>query len=236
MLSKEEKSRYHRHLILPDFGEEAQLRLKESKIIVIGAGGLGSPVLLYLAASGVGKICIVDDDVVDISNLQRQVLYSTNELDMKKAEVAKSKLSEINPEIEILAVSERLSAKNAEKLISGYDLVLDCPDNLGTRFLVSDVTSKLGIPHIYGAIHHFEGHVSVFNTPGAKSYRDVFQEEPKERNEKESDKGVLGVLPGITGTIMANEAIKVLTGIGATLSGRLLIINTFDMSFQELEI
>ncbi|MBN2682499.1 MAG: HesA/MoeB/ThiF family protein [Bacteroidales bacterium] len=236
MLSKNEKIRYHRQLILPGFGTEAQIKLRDSKVLVVGAGGLGSPVLLYLAAAGVGKIGIVDDDFVDVTNLQRQVLYFTKEIGQIKTLVAQQKLQNLNPDVAIECFVERLNEGNAEKIIKDFDLVVDCPDNLGTRFLVSDVTAKFKIPHIYGAIHQFEGHVSVFNYKNAKSYRNIFHEEPKERQENESDKGVLGVLPGIIGTIMANETIKVITGIGQTLSGRLLIVNTLDMSFQEIDL
>lgn len=236
MLSKDEKMRYNSHLILPGFGEESQLKLKKSKILVVGAGGLGSPVLLYLAASGVGNIAIIDDDLVHLSNLQRQVLYSTSEIGESKANNAARRLLELNPEINIIPITERLNSENAERIISEYDVVVDCPDNLSTRFLVSDITARLKIPHIYGAIHQFQGQVSVFNYLNAKSYREIFVEEPKEEPNSESDKGVLGVLPGIVGLIMANETIKVITGIGAVLSGRLLIINTLEMSFLEVEI
>ncbi|HBS85841.1 MAG: molybdopterin biosynthesis protein [Bacteroidetes bacterium GWF2_38_335] len=236
MLTEKEKNRYHRHLILPEFGEKAQLKLKAAKVLVVGAGGLGSPVLTYLAAAGVGQIGIIEKDVVDETNLQRQILYSTSDIGKPKSLMAKERLSSLNPNVQISLYNDWLTEENAEKIISDYDLVVDCPDNLQTRFLVSDATSKLGKPHIFGAIRQYDGQVAVFNMKPGNTYRKLFVDIPEDFSTEESEKGVLGVLPGIIGCIMANETIKVITGTGITLSGKLLMIDIKNNHFQEITI
>jgi len=236
MLTEKEKNRYHRHLILPEFGEKAQLKLKAAKVLVVGAGGLGSPVLTYLAAAGVGQIGIIEKDVVDETNLQRQILYSTSDIGKPKSLMAKERLSSLNPNVQISLYNDWLTEENAEKIISDYDLVVDCPDNLQTRFLVSDATSKLGKPHIFGAIRQYDGQVAVFNMKPGNTYRKLFVDIPEDFSTEESEKGVLGVLPGTIGCIMANETIKVITGTGITLSGKLLMIDIKNNHFQEITI
>jgi sulfur-carrier protein adenylyltransferase/sulfurtransferase len=240
MLSKEEKERYGRHLILENFGEEAQLKLKAAKILVVGAGGLGCPALLYLSAAGVGTIGIADDDVVSISNLQRQVLFSESDLDTNKAKAAKNKLQEQNPHI-TLNTHSRITKENALEIIAQYDLVLDGSDNFSTRYLLNDACVILKKPLVYGAIYKFEGQVSVFNYKGGPTYRCLFPEPPAEGEMPACGEiGVLGVLPGLAGTWQAAEAIKIITDIGEPLSGRLLSfdllsnsISIFEFSVQE---
>ncbi len=227
MLSKEEKERYSRHLILEGFGEEAQLKLKAAKVLVVGAGGLGCPALLYLTAAGVGSIGLIDDDLVSESNLQRQILYSTEDIGESKALVAEQKLKAINPLIDIGAYYGRLTKDGALNIIESYDLVIDASDNFATRYLVNDACVILNKPFVYGAIHKFEGQISVFNYKVGPTYRCLFPEQP-EAGEAPAcgEVGVLGVLPGIIGTWQATEAIKIITGIGEPLRGKLL---TFDV-------
>jgi adenylyltransferase/sulfurtransferase len=227
MLSKHEKERYSRHLILQGFGEEAQKKLKNSKVLVVGAGGLGCPALLYLTAAGVGTIGIADSDTVSISNLQRQVLFSPEDLDKNKALVAKEKLETQNPNIRIKALPYKINSGNALDIIFEYDLVIDGSDNFSTRYLLNDACVILKKPLVYGAIHRFEGQVSVFNYKSGPTYRCLFQEPPSQ-NEMPAcnEAGVIGVLPGIIGTWQANEAIKIIAEVGEVLSGKLL---TFDL-------
>lgn len=229
-LSKAEQGRYQKHILLPEIGIEGQLKLKNAKVLVIGAGGLGCPVLLYLMSAGVGNIGIVDDDVVSLSNLQRQVLYTTDTVGKPKAEVAREKLLAVNPEVQITTYPLRFSLKNAPDLLKGYDLVMDCTDNLYTRYAINDTCIRADKPFIYGSIHRFEGQVALFNwtdKSGNKgpSYRCLFPE-PATEAPNCSEVGVIGVLPGIIGTYQAMEAIKVITGIGQPLSGKLLLIDT----------
>ena len=242
MLSKQELLRYSRQIILPELGLGGQQRLKEGSVLVIGAGGLGSPVLLYLTAAGIGRIGIVDFDVVDESNLQRQILYGQNDVGAAKAGKAKERLQEQNPGIIIETHDCMLTSANAMEIISRYALVIDGSDNLPTRYLVNDACVLTGKPLVYGAIFQFEGQVSVFNLPGEKgnrgpNYRDLFPEPPPpEMVPSCAEGGVLGVLPGIIGSMQANEAIKILAGIGTTLSGRLLIFDSLDFSTRFLHI
>lgn len=242
MLTKEEIARYDRHLLLPEFGIQAQERLKRSKILVIGAGGLGCPALLYLTAAGVGELGIIDFDKVEESNLQRQVLFTTEDIGRSKAETAAKKLSKHNPFVRINFYDQRLTNENAIELFSNYDLIIDGTDNFATRYLVNDVCIITDRPFVYGSIHKFEGQVSVFNLTDERgnkgpTYRCLFPTPPsKDSAPNCSEIGVLGVLPGIIGTLQATEAIKVITGIGETLSGRLLLFNTLNMSFMTLEI
>ncbi|MFH2094070.1 MAG: HesA/MoeB/ThiF family protein, partial [Bacteroidota bacterium] len=174
MLTESEKQRYSRHIVLPEIGIKGQEKLKKAKVLVVGAGGLGSPALFYLAAAGVGTIGIVEYDSVEISNLQRQILYRTADIGKNKADIAADRLRELNPHITIEVYDKKLNSNNAETIISNYDLVVDCPDNYGTRLLVSDVTKVTGIPHIYGSVSRFEGQLSVFNFKGGSTYRDLF--------------------------------------------------------------
>jgi adenylyltransferase/sulfurtransferase len=227
MLSKGEKERYSRHIILDGFGEEAQLKLKHAKVLVVGAGGLGCPALLYLCAAGVGTIGIIDDDVVNESNLQRQVLFNTEDVGKQKVLAAKTKLNSQNPFTKIETYYSRIIKENALDILKNYDLVLDGSDNFATRYLLNDACVILNKPLVYGAIHKFEGQVSVFNYENGPTYRCLFSEPPNEGEMPAcGEVGVLGVLPGIIGTWQATEAIKIITGIGEPLSGKLL---SFDL-------
>ncbi len=227
MLSEKEKIRYNRHIILPQIGIDGQIKLKNAKVVVIGAGGLGSPVLQYLAAAGVGVIGIVDNDIVDESNLQRQILYTTNDIGKPKVEVAKRNLTALNPNVEIKIYKTFLTSENAEDIISKYDIVVDCPDNYETRYITSKACVKLGKPHVFGAISEFEGQLSVFNYNKGPTYQELFPDvlEQSQIDNNASAKGVIGVLPGVIGSLQANETIKIITGAGEILSGKLFIIN-----------
>jgi molybdopterin/thiamine biosynthesis adenylyltransferase/rhodanese-related sulfurtransferase len=229
MFTGEELKQYSRQIRLPEIGLSGQEKLKQAKVLMIGAGGLGCPVLQYLVAAGVGHIGIVDDDVVDISNLHRQILYSVSDIGSLKAVVAKRKLELLNPHVELNAYPERLSAENAERICEGYDLLIDGSDNFETRYLVNDTSIRLNKVLVFGSIFKFEGHVSVFNYQHGPNYRDVFPEPPASSEVPNcAEIGVLGVLPGIIGTYMANEAIKIVCNIGEVLSGRLMVINALD--------
>lgn len=235
MLSETERKRYHRHLILPEFGAAAQNKLKNAKILVVGAGGLGCPALLYLTAAGVGTIGIIDSDQVTLSNLQRQVLYSPNDIGKKKVDAAKARLNNLNEHIVIHTYPEPLQQENALKLISDYDLVIDGTDNFATRYLINDACVITGKPFIYGSIFKFEGQVSVFNYADGPTYRCLFPTPPDPGSVPAcGDIGVLGVLPGLIGTYQATEAIKVITDIGTPLSGQLLLINTLNNQQQSI--
>ena len=232
-LSTAEQARYARHLSLAGFGPEAQARLKAARVLVVGAGGLGCPALLYLAAAGVGRITIVDPDRVDVSNLQRQVLYTAGDAGRPKAEAAAQRLRALNNLIEIVPRVERLDRRNALALVGDCDVVVDGSDNFATRYLVNDVCVLAGKPLVYGAIQGFSGQLSVFNWRGGPTYRCLFPE-PPEAGEAPAcgEAGVLGVLPGLIGTAQAAEAVKVLTGIGEPLSGRLLLWDVLTMGMQ----
>ncbi|MEB0261976.1 MULTISPECIES: HesA/MoeB/ThiF family protein [unclassified Mucilaginibacter] len=229
MLKGEELKRYSRQVILPEIGITGQEKLKNAKVLMIGAGGLGCPVLQYLTAAGVGEIGIVDDDVVDISNLHRQILYGVNDVGGLKAALAKEKLEKLNPHVFITAYPVRFTSANAEDICAPYDLVIDGSDNFGTRYLVNDTCVALKKPLVFGSIFKFEGHVSVFNYQDGPDYRDVFPEAPPADEVPNcAEIGVMGILPGIIGTYMANEAIKIICGIGETLSGKLMTMNALD--------
>jgi molybdopterin/thiamine biosynthesis adenylyltransferase/rhodanese-related sulfurtransferase len=229
MLKGEEFNRYSRQIILPEIGITGQEKLKKAKVLMIGAGGLGCPVLQYLAVAGVGEIGIIDDDVVDVSNLHRQILYLIADIGKPKAHIAKEKLGMLNPHTTVTAYVKRFTAGNAEILCKGYDLVIDGSDNFETRYLVNDTCVATGKVFVFGSIFKFEGHVSVFNYQNGPDYRDVFPEPPPADEVPNcAETGVLGVLPGIIGAYMANEAIKIICGIGETLSGKLLTINALD--------
>jgi adenylyltransferase/sulfurtransferase len=229
-LSPEEIARYQRHLSLPGFGPAAQERLKAASVLVVGAGGLGCPALLYLAAAGVGRICVVDPDRVDTSNLQRQVLYGSGDVGTNKAESAAHKLRSLNPLVRVDPRPVRLDRSNALALVESCDLVLDASDNFPTRYLVNDACAIAGRPFVYGAIQGFEGHVSVFNWRGGPTYRCLFPEPPPPGSVPScAEAGVLGAVTGLIGCAQACEAIKVLGGVGEPLSGRLLIWDALTM-------
>ncbi len=236
-LSKEELARYSRHIIIPEFNIEGQKKLKAAKVLVIGTGGLGSPMLLYLAAAGVGTIGIVDFDVVDDSNLQRQVLYSVKDVGRPKVEAAKERILGLNPHINVIAYNEHLSSKNALEIFKDYDVVADGTDNFPTRYLVNDACVLTGIPNVYASIFRFDGQVSVFNYNNGPNYRDLYPEPPPPGLVPScAEGGVLGVLPGIIGSLQANEVIKVITGIGETLSGRLFAFDALNFSTKIFKI
>jgi adenylyltransferase/sulfurtransferase len=236
-LSHAEVTRYSRHLIMPEVGMNGQRRLKASSVLCIGAGGLGSPAALYLAAAGIGRLGIVDFDVVDYSNLQRQVLHGTPDVGRPKLESAKARLNALNPEIEVVTYETALSSKNALDLFAGYDVILDGTDNFPTRYLVNDACVLLGKPNAYGSIFRFEGQASVFATKDGPCYRCLYPEPPPPGLVPScAEGGVLGVLPGVIGTIQATEAIKVLLGIGEPLVGRLLVYDALSMRFRELKL
>lgn len=230
-------NRYNRHIILSEVGQQGQDKLSNAKVLVIGAGGLGSPVLQYLAAVGIGKLGIIDFDIVEESNLQRQVLFGTSSLGMNKAIAAKKRLEDLNPTISIDAISEKLTKENALELFKQYDIVVDGSDNFATRYLVNDVAMLCNKPFVYGAIYKFEGQVSVFNFNKGPSYRCLFPNPPKEGSVANcSEVGVLGVLPGIIGTMMANEVIKIILGFDQVLSGKLLCYNSKTADISTLKV
>lgn len=237
MLEREELKLYNRQIIMPELGLAGQEKLKTARVLMIGAGGLGCPVLQYLVAAGVGYVGIVDDDVVDISNLHRQILYSIADVGKPKAETAKQKLEWLNPFVELTAYKERLTADNAVALIGGYNIIVDGSDNFATRYLINDTCVALNKPLVFGSIFKFEGQISVFNYQNGPNYRDLFPEPPPENEVPNCDEaGVIGVLPGIIGTYMANEAIKIICGIGETLSGKLFSMNALDNSMSIYKI
>lgn len=218
--------RYDRQIIMPEIGEKGQQKLKAASVLIVGVGGLGSPISLYLAGAGVGTIGLVDDDRVSITNLQRQILYSENQVGQSKAIRAKQRLEELNSEIKIDAYPVRLTQENAEKLIAPYDIIVDGCDNFTTRYLINDTCVTLGKPYVYGAICELEGQVSIFNYPaGNKNYRDLYPFEEEMRKLPSPSKGVLGVTPGIIGCIEANEVLKLICGYGELLTGKLWTIN-----------
>ena len=234
-LSNDEKARYARHLILPQVGDLGQKKIKSSSVLVVGAGGLGSPVLMYLAAAGIGRIGIIDDDKVDLTNLQRQIIHSTSSIGELKIESAKRRINQINPEIRIEIFDERLNIENAEKIINKFDIVVDGTDNFATRYTISDCCEILDKPWVFGSIHRFEGQVSVFNLNGSPNYRDLFPKAPPpELAPNCAEAGVLGVLPGIIGSFQANEVLKIILGMDGTLDGELLIIDTITMNIRKL--
>ena len=232
-LSPEQTIRYKRHLLLPEVGVEGQARLLESKVLLLGAGGLGSPAALYLAAAGVGTIGIVDMDDVDASNLQRQILHNIDRVGDRKVDSAKKTLTMLNPDVDVVTYDTRLDATNILDIISGYDVVVDGADNFPSRYLLNDATVKLGIPVVHGSIFRFEGMVSVFHPQEGPTYRDMVPEPPPaELAPSCAEAGVLGVLPGIVGSIQALETIKLLLGLGDSLIGRILTVDTTEMDFR----
>lgn len=236
-LTQEDYERYSRHLILPEVGVEGQKRLKAAKVLCVGTGGLGSPLLLYLAAAGVGTIGIVDFDVVDFSNLQRQVIHGTSWVGKPKIESAKNRIHEINPFCNVELHEVALSSENALEIVEPYDIVVDGTDNFPTRYLVNDACVLLDKPNVYGSIFRFEGQATVFNYEGGPNYRDLYPEPPPPGMVPScAEGGVLGILPGIIGVIQATETIKIIIGKGTTLSGRLMLYNSLDMTFRELKL
>jgi sulfur-carrier protein adenylyltransferase/sulfurtransferase len=236
-LTKDDYERYSRHLILPEVGLEGQKKLKAASILCVGTGGLGSPLLLYLAAAGVGRLGIVDFDVVDFSNLQRQVIHGTSWVGKPKIESAKNRILEINPYCQVDLYETQFTSENALKIAEPYDMIIDGTDNFPTRYLVNDTCVLLNKPNVYGSIFRFEGQATVFNYEGGPNYRDLYPEPPPPGLVPScAEGGVLGILPGIIGVIQATEAIKIILGQGTTLSGRLLLFNALDMKFRELKL
>lgn len=236
-LTKDDYERYSRHLILPEVGLEGQKRLKAASILCVGTGGLGSPLLLYLAAAGVGRLGIVDFDVVDFSNLQRQVIHGTSWVGKPKIESAKNRILEINPYCQVDLYETQFTSQNALEIAEPYDIIIDGTDNFPTRYLVNDTCVLLNKPNVYGSIFRFEGQATVFNYEGGPNYRDLYPEPPPPGLVPScAEGGVLGILPGIIGVIQATEAIKIILGQGTTLSGRLLLFNALDMKFRELKL
>lgn len=228
--------RYNRQIILPELGEEGQQRIRRAKVLIVGVGGLGSPIALYLTGAGVGTIGLIDDDVVSTSNLQRQVLYSEPEVGLPKAIQAKKRLEALNSEVKIEAHPTRLTRENAEELISRYDIVADGCDNFATRYLINDTCVKLGKVYVHGAIRAFDGQVAVFNYNGGPDYRHFFPDEAEMLSMPHPPKGVLGVTPGIVGCAEATEVLKVIGGYGEVLSGKLWVIDLKTMQTHILSL
>jgi molybdopterin/thiamine biosynthesis adenylyltransferase/rhodanese-related sulfurtransferase len=236
-LESDELVRYSRHIGLSEVGESGQQRLKQSSVLIVGAGGLGSPAALYLAAAGVGRIGIVDFDNVDLSNLQRQVLHDTAAVGSPKTQSARARLEAINPFVRVESIEAELTAANALEIIGAYDVVVDGTDNFKTRYLTNDACVLLGRPNVYGSVLRFEGQASVFGTPDGPCYRCLFREPPPPGLVPNcAEAGVLGVLPGLIGTIQATEAIKLILGIGDTLAGRLLLVDALRMNFRTIRL
>ena len=236
-LRVEQRNRYQRHLSLPEVGVEGQSKLLASKVLLLGAGGLGSPAAMYLAAAGVGTIGIVDMDVVDASNLQRQILHNIDRVGDRKVDSAKKTLTMLNPDVDVVTYDTRLCAENVIEILSGYDVVVDGADNFPSRYLLNDASVKLGIPVVHGSIFRFEGMVSVFHPVLGPTYRDMVPEPPpSELAPSCSEAGVLGVLPGIVGSIQALEALKILLNLGESLIGKILAIDTTEMTFRTFKL
>ena len=236
-LTNEEILRYSRHLIMPEVGMDGQLKLKGAKVLLIGTGGLGAPLGLYLTAAGVGKIGLVDFDVVDFTNLQRQVTFGTSDVGKPKTEAAKARLSNLNPDVEIATYETKLSSENALEIFKDYDVIVDGTDNFPTRYLVNDACILLGKPNVYGSIFRFEGQVTVFGMPDGPCYRCLYPEPPPPGLVPScAEGGVLGVLPGIIGSLQAMETIKLLIDRGESLVGRLLLFDALSLKFRELKL
>ena len=236
-LAPDQRNRYQRHLSLPEVGEEGQLKLLDAKVLLLGAGGLGSPAALYLTAAGVGTIGIIDMDVVDESNLQRQILHNVDRVGDRKVDSAKKTLTALNPDVNVVTYDARLGADNIMEILDGYDVVVNGADNFPSRYLLNDASVKLGIPVVHGSIFRFEGQVTVFDPKNGPTYRDMLPEPPPaEFAPSCAEAGVLGVLPGIVGSIQALEAIKLILGLGEGLSGRLVAFDALDMTFREYRL
>ena len=236
-LTPDQRNRYQRHLLLPEVGVEGQAKLLESKVLMLGAGGLGSPAALYLAAAGVGTIGIVDMDEVDESNLQRQILHNLDRVGLRKVESARQTIAKLNPDVKVNMYDTRLDASNIMEIIAGYDVIVDGADNFPSRYLLNDASVKLGIPVVHGSIFRFEGMVSVFHPLRGPTYRDMVPEPPPaELAPSCAEAGVLGVLPGIVGSIQALETLKLLLDLGDPLIGRILSVDTTEMSFRTFKL
>lgn len=236
-LSSAERDRYRRHLILPGVGTEGQQRLKAARVLVVGAGGLGSPVALYLAAAGVGTLGLIDNDVVDVTNLQRQLLHGTSDIGRSKLDSARDRLADVNPHVTVETHANWLTSANALDIMRQYDVVVDGTDNFATRYLVNDACVLLNIPNVHGSVFRFDGQASVFATPDGPCYRCLYPEPPPpEMVPNCAEGGVFGVLPGLVGTIQATETLKLLLGLGDTLAGKLLMIDAYSMEFRTLRI
>jgi len=237
MLTESERERYARHLVLPEVGEEGQEKLKSASVLIIGAGGLGSPVSMYLAAAGVGRIGLADFDDVDVTNLHRQILYGTSQVGQPKLSAARERLHDLNPEITIETHETAITSANALEIFRGYDVIVDGTDNFPTRYLVNDACVLTGKPNVYGSIFRFDGQASVFYAPEGPCYRCLYPEPPPPNVVPScAEGGVLGVLPGVIGTIQAIETIKLITGIGEPLIGRLLLFDALRMEFRRLKL
>jgi molybdopterin/thiamine biosynthesis adenylyltransferase/rhodanese-related sulfurtransferase len=237
VLSAEQRARYSRHTLIPEVGESGQLKLLDSTVLLVGAGGLGSPAGLYLAAAGVGRIAIVDADVVDESNLQRQVLHSMASVGMPKTESAKQRIEELNPDVHVITYRERLTSENIDRLLEGVDVIVDGTDNFPTRYLLNDASLRHRIPVVHASIFRFEGQLTVFQPYEGPCYRCLVpQPPPPELAPSCAEGGVLGVLPGIMGSLQANEALKLLLGVGDSLVGRLLLIDALGPTFTEVSL
>ncbi|MHB1193199.1 MAG: molybdopterin-synthase adenylyltransferase MoeB [Longimicrobiales bacterium] len=236
-LTRAELLRYARHLALPKVGLEGQRRLKDARVLCVGAGGLGSPLALYLAAAGVGTLGLADPDVVDLTNLQRQILHGTSDVGRSKLDSAADRLRDVNPHVEVVRHDTRLTSANALEIVAGYDVVVDGTDNFPTRYLVNDACVLAGKPNVYGSVFRWEGQVSVFATPGGPCYRCLFREPPPPGLVLDcAEGGVLGVLPGIIGSLQAMETVKLILGVGETLAGRLLLFDALDMAWREVAV
>ena len=236
-LTPEELVRYSRHLILPGVGSDGQRRLKQARVLLVGAGGLGSPTALYLAAAGIGHLGIVDSDVVDRTNLQRQILHGTSDIGRRKTESAAERIADVNPNVDVARFDEKLTSANALGILGEYDIIVDGTDNFPTRYLISDACVLLGKPNVYGSIIRFEGQASVFGHDGGPCYRCLFREPPPAGMVPScAEGGVFGVVPGVVGSIQATETIKLVLGAGDSLSGRLLLIDVLRMKFRTIQI
>lgn len=236
-LTNEEIQRFSRHLILPEVGMEGQIKLKDAKVLLVGTGGLGAPMGLYLAAAGIGTIGLVDFDVVDASNLQRQIIHGTKDIGRKKIDSAADRMLDINPNLKIVKHEVALTSENAREIVEQYDLVADGTDNFPTRYLVNDVCVLTGKPNVYGSIFRFEGQSSVFATEDGPCYRCLYPEPPPPGLVPScAEGGVLGILPGVVGLIQATEVVKIILGIGQTLKGRLMLYDALNMKFRELKL
>ena len=236
-LDPEQRNRYQRHLQLPEVGEEGQLSLLDAKVLLLGVGGLGSPAAMYLAAAGIGTLGIVDMDVVDESNLQRQILHNVDRVGVRKVDSAKETINSLNPDVNVVTYDARLSSENILDVLEGYDVVVDGADNFPSRYLLNDASVKLGIPVVHGSIFQFEGQVTVFDPRDGVTYRDMQPEAPSGNTVPNcAEAGVLGVLPGIVGSMQALETIKLILNIGENLSGRLVVFDSLEMAFHEYAI
>lgn len=236
-LSEMQKQRYSRHLMLSEIGEAGQKKILEARVLVVGVGGLGSPISLYLAAAGVGHLGIIDSDKVDISNLQRQIIHSTDTINMPKVISAKQAINRLNPDVEVITYQERLTDNNSIDIIREYDIIVDACDNLQTRYLINDACIKCNKPFVHGSIYQFEGMATVFFPKKGPCYRCLYPTTPPDWiMPGPMDRGLLGVLPGVIGTIEATETLKLILGLGESLNGRLLVYNALNMEFEMLEI